>query len=330
MNTEDRVPDIMDLELLTPGSVWVRKNGKESRFLFLTNAKLPEKFQAEHPQMAVYADEDDNVFSVPVMDFIAKRTFFNCEPGLETRLLNLLAFSAADDDTGFDLLNDSDNDENLLINDSEDDARTDGSEGIVESSENVSGQTNFATDEGLVNAFPVEFFGAETGLPEIISPQRLCELTECYQQTVSLVDHKYLHTLFIRAANGITKETLYASFSPTHVEQNAVYSFKVRTNEGVLDIDWDGLVGIYPYVYQHISMYQVVFYTEAEVAITSMEPAEAEQETTFVAVANEATGTDVIMSTATAEVIQAQQDEGFDTIPVTDPVADAGFVVTAL
>ncbi len=257
MKDNDTVDNIMDLDMLTPGSVWTRKNGKESRFLFLTNTHLPPHLADKYPQMAVYADENDNMYSIPIADFVGNRTFYNVDPALEARVGNLLAFSAQDADGEFSL---EDGDDDELTIDT-------GSEEEDAGAEDFFGGT--PEPEAPARVFPVEFSSGDTNLPVIISAERLQELTESYQQQPH--NGQYLHTLFIRAEEGITRESLYACFSPNHVEKNAVYTFKIRTADGVIDIDWDALVGIFPYVFQNMSMYQVIFSTNEEPPIEHAE-----------------------------------------------------------
>src|SRR5882672_1184406 len=230
--------NISDFDMLTPGSVWVRENGKEARFLFLTNTNLPPHVSVKHPRMAVYADENDNIFSTPVADFVGKRKFFNIDPSLEARLEDLLALNDSSIDTDFSL-----NDDELIIAEEPDMETT--YEKLLDAEV---AHIEDGLNEESVREYPVEFFAGDTGLPEIISPQRLAELTESYQQQPLISENKLLHTLFIRAEKDITHANLYASFSPTRVEQNAVYTFKVRTPDGMLEVDGDAMVGIYAYV----------------------------------------------------------------------------------
>lgn len=289
---QSREPDIMDLEMLTPGSVWVRENGKQSRYLFTTNMNLPTRMLETYPQMVVYADEDDNILSVPVEDFIGKRTFYNVDPGLESRLGNLLAFNTEDVSETFDL----DSDDSLLIEDS---ASTE----VSPESPDYPQQVMAAVEETLVdqqyNMFPVSYFSGATGLPAVIAPEVLAELTESYQQQPLLIENKLLHILYIRVdkSRGITHDNLYACFSPTRVEQNAVYTFKVQTPDGVLDIDWDALIGIYPYVFQNISMFQVIFSTGVELTYEVAD----EPEVQFQVSTDPETGTNVISAVPTPE-----------------------------
>ncbi len=278
--------NIMDLDLLTPGSVWIRENGKEARFLFIANDGLPAKQQEMYPRVAVYADEQNHIFSVPVDHFIGKRSFYNVSPSLEIRLENLLAYSG---DEEFNL---NDDEDELFISDNEPEETVDSESN--EASESTGFEVHAASAphgevspvevtpikidaSKLVNPFPVTYSSGSTGLPEIISSQRLTELTESYQQQPLLSEGKILHTLYIRAASDVNQERLYASFSPTHIDKNAVFTFSVNTAEGRLDIDWDALVGIYPYVFREESMYQVMFTTDQS-GITYSEIAEFAEE----------------------------------------------------
>lgn len=323
---KDNVPNIMDLDSLTPGSVWTRRNGKESRYLFTTNTALPASMAATHPQMAIYADENDNYFSVPVDDFISKRTFFNVDPGLETRLGNLLAFSAQDSDDGFDLLGD---DTTLTIDvDSDDDLTVGSDESEEREQAPMPGYTQEQVDvmNATANAFPIEFSSNSvgSGLPEVLTPQKLCEMAECYQQEPLVSEGKMLHRLFFRAGNGITHDTLYACFSPKHVELNAVYTFKVHTPEGLLEVDWDAMLGIYPYVFQNVAMLQVMFTTGTELTYTQIAEQAEEPEVVFTA---QAEGDQVVISAVPAPAATPAVVEVADEL-IIEAAPDEGFAVT--
>jgi hypothetical protein len=257
---------IMDLEMLTQGSVWVRKNGKQSRVLFVTNTSLPQEKQTEYPPTVVYADENDNVYSVTLPQFLAKRTFFNIEPALEDRLVNLLAYSP--DDSGVEDFS-LDDDDSLLISEPIE-AETQDTESVSDTQVTAEPtQVNAANEPAEpeyaepINVFPVSYHSDSSGLPEALSPQLLAELTECYQQQPIVSEGRLFHTLYIRADSRITREKLLACFSPS--SGNAIFTFSVDMGiEGTETVDWDTLIGIYPYAFQHIRMYQVVFATDTE------------------------------------------------------------------
>jgi len=241
--------DIATLEMLTPGSTWRRANGKEVRYLFTVNENLPAKMADEYPPLVVYADGDDNILAVPLETFLNKRDFFNVDPFLEKRLGDLLTITESSDEV-FDL----DGDDNLLV---EDDDAPSASAG----DESVDG-TEQAKEFREVNTSVTFMRFNNATLPIIVEPEQLSEAVEGYAQA-PLIDLGLIqHTLIFRAMPGISKDTLFASFSPVKTEENAIFIFNVVTEDGVLTIDWDAFVNIYPLVRGNQTYYQAVFTSE--------------------------------------------------------------------
>jgi hypothetical protein len=340
-------PSIMDLEMLTPGSVWTRKDGKQARYLFTTNTTVPATHSHIYPSVAVFADENDDYFSVPVEDFIARRTFYNVDPGLEARLNNLLAFDADSTSEDFDLLNDAD--ESLVVSDDDSFTATvgDGVTDIVaDESNEVSAAQQPDPDASLnpaLNMFPVEYSSEGSALPEIIPGYILASHTQGYQQQPLMTETgftKIVHTLFIKATKEITHDKLYACFSPTHLERNAVFTFKVSTADGLLDVDWDAMIGVFPYVFMNEQVFQVMFLSDSEL---KYERVEEEPAVEFVASTDPADGHVVIAAAEAASTYSSDFDTPgipasilIDESPVVAPGVDPnaapvaqGFVVTA-
>ena len=94
---------VADLDFLTEGSVFTRDDGRESRFLFLTNQSLSQKLKTQFPPQVVYADENGNVLSCSIERFLNKRKFVSVDPELEARLVNLLAATSASQEDTLDL-----------------------------------------------------------------------------------------------------------------------------------------------------------------------------------------------------------------------------------
>jgi len=88
------------LSLMTPGAVFVNKNGRTAKLLFVTNTSLlttaSQDVQDEHPMQVVYANDDNEVFSRVLEDFIKRYKFYNVDAELESRLENLFVFSEND------------------------------------------------------------------------------------------------------------------------------------------------------------------------------------------------------------------------------------------
>src|SRR6185437_4225897 len=84
------------LSLLTPGSVWLKQDGKQVKVLWITNTTLSAKQQAMAPIQIVYSNEDGNVYSRTVESFLKVHQFWNVDPELENKLENLIVFNEED------------------------------------------------------------------------------------------------------------------------------------------------------------------------------------------------------------------------------------------
>ncbi len=246
----DYQPSIADLELLTAGSVWIRGDGKEARFLFMTNKNLSSKALAKFPSQVVYADEKDNILSVGLERFLEVRTFHHVDPGLESRLGNLLAYSgeaSGDDDFSLD-------DDDVLTIDQGDGAQevldADGPGDVFGGAEDE--------DDPDSDGLEIEFYTSNPEAAPEISLVALQGAVECYQQNPVLDKNLLQHTLFIHAREGITRESLYKAFTP-HSANGSTLLFKVKTANGLENVDWDNFLGIYPYSISGDLMFQVIF-----------------------------------------------------------------------
>lgn len=148
-----------------------------------------------------------------------------------------------------------------------------------------------------VDAFPVEYVRDNEGMPDLISSQTLATLTESYQADPSPVgSQSIMHRLFITAAPGVTHQSLYDSFCPTRKLKNTVFSFNVKTAEGVITPEWDTFMGVHPYVFRNQQLYQVVFSSSVEVETDQVlaspaevtMPADGDFTTTMVTIADAA------------------------------------------
>jgi hypothetical protein len=259
-------PDIADLEMMTPGSIWTRDNGKQRRFLFVANESLPTTYHKEYPPVVVYADENDNIMAVSIEAFLAKCKFFNVDPELETRLQNLLQLPKEET---FDLGGGGEDDgDDLLVAD--DDAPDEMKETIL-SDDDSPFATGLQEDTGTGNM--IDFYSEATGLPVVISAHALSAAIEGYVQAPLVSEKKIQHTLLFRPAFGITMDSLTASFTPANIETNVVYAFRVNSKDGTLDIDWDTFLGVYPMVRGGQTFYQVIFTTDAQIAMAKADNA---------------------------------------------------------
>ncbi len=326
--------NIIDIDLLTPGSVWHRPDGHSSRVLHITNKALPKKMKEKFPEQVVFLDEDDNILSQDVEMFLAKRKFYNVDPDLESRLDDLTAtgtFSGhgKDEDT-LDL-----NDDDLLVVDDTNDQGQDGDFEPVDEEDAdqqaldaltikqekgaEAAEVDFGADETNVDlGRPIaKFIAQNPELPAVIDAEELAQAVSSYQQTPNMYDMSTQHVLFIRAEPGVNMKSLYAAFSPKHAQINQVFTFEVEQENEVIAIDWDMFVGIYPAIFYGSSMYQVIFQTNAvaedetvmEDAVEHVEAemVETEMPATSVPVQSTAPAAQIVQPSLAAPVVPVQQ-----------------------
>lgn len=250
-----KVPDIVDMELLTPGSVWTSESGKQSRVLHVTNQHFTDKIKRVYPVQVIYADEIDRVNSVPLEDFLAKREFYNVDPGLESRLGELLAISEMNETEDFEL---GDEENLLVLEDEEINPFTDEPTAPTHPNGYPKTVAETVTD---TTAYTVEFSSEGTGLLEVIAPNDLARAVQGYVQTPLIATNQIQHTLLVASDVGINADTLNRSFNPSQAEINAIYTFKVYTDEGVIDVNWDTFVGVFPMTRGQDTFYQLMFLT---------------------------------------------------------------------
>lgn len=263
------VNNVADLEFLTPGSVWTNEAGKSSRFLFQTNTHLPAEHQKRFPPQAIYADEEGNLYSVPVGRFVGRRTFYNVDPGLEARVSNLLALGGEDgSEEEFDLSSDGDDD--TLVVDDDGDAASDVAPDEVSDTMGAD-----QPDEEAAPQEPIVIFTPDrTDVVQIIPQDVLNANVQGYQQLPSNIPGELMHIILIRAADGITRDKLHACFSLNNKGITAVYDTHVNTPDGELNLVWDKFPGIFPCVYYGDSMYQMIFTTTDVLDYVVMVPAD--------------------------------------------------------
>lgn len=286
--------NIADLDFLTPGSTFVREDGRESRFLFLTNTALPKKVRAQHPPQVVYADENNNILSCSIDRFLEKRQFHAVDPELESRLVNLLVSSESEEDE-LDL----DGDDALVIEDGEDAPVGDGP---VDSDEGVQDEGPGPDDTPLVKFIP------SSEQPTALDADYLAQAVSSYQQSPGTALGSVQHALFIRAEQGITRDSLISVFSPSSEKTgNSIYTFEVEIEGVQVHVNWNEFLGVYPCVFYGSQMYQVLFNTFAETAAQSA----SEKETDYL-MSSPANAAHLERSLAQARAGEAQTRELID------------------
>jgi hypothetical protein len=259
--------NIADLDFLTPGSIFVREDGREARFLFLTNMALPEKVRKQYPAQVVYADENNNVLSCDIDRFLNKRKFHMVDPELEARLMNLLAISNSDSEDALDLSSD---DDALVIEDGEDLGDDDGTQ-----SDGQELQKDDYGSDSTDNAGPIVKLIPSSDLPSVLDAEYLAQAVSSYQQSPGTSPRSVQHSLFIRSEKGITRDALIAAFSPSSEQSGkSIFTFEVEIEGAPVHVNWNEFLGVYPCVFYGSHMYQVIFTTYAPETSTTASVAE--------------------------------------------------------
>lgn len=219
---------------MTPGSVWVRENGQKNILLFISNATLPKKLQAQFPSQAVYLDEEGNVFNKDVEDFLADRTFYNIEPSVETQVDTLLAFHSLSDDEDADA---EEVDLELEVEedgDEEEETLAEVKTKVVPKAGKVL-EPKVAEEQNLVT-----FSKTTTNAPIAFA---LESAVVGYRQEPLLSHSMVSHIVVIDLARTeLTPEQIAFAFDPANPDLLA--RFSVRNFPG--DVDWDTFVGAFP------------------------------------------------------------------------------------
>lgn len=296
--------NLINLELLTPGSQWKRENGRVDQFLMLTNTTVPAKHQHRHPQMAVFARDDGDIFSVLLDDFLDTRTFQFVAPELERRLNDLLAFETDTTELAQEMAQNEDEDDDddaLVIHDrndrfdinagpttstkvtvgddddgevgypgdpdsgADDDADDGRNVDYTEITRLMSGDSHYPVGKILPAAVTrIMEFVVENPALPVVLTADELEAAVIGYTHAPFSDTKTQHTIAFKATELVTRDALYSSFAPSQSEVNAVYTFNPFTPEGKVDADWDYFGGVYPMAQLDGHGYMVVFYTNVD------------------------------------------------------------------
>jgi hypothetical protein len=247
-------PSVNQLEFLTPGSVWTRKDGRTAKFLFVSNDKLKAKTQLKHPPQIIYSDPDGNVFNRDVDDFLESYSFYNVDDVLERKLESLFVFTEDDYE--------------------ESDEETDGEETAEESDEETDGvdilgigaQSTLAdqlADELADSDSDIELrssvkkstksgvqvgfaFAEEEGLTDSpLTAQDLTDALVVYSQDPNENYSLTQHRLMFELSDKITLKTLRDAFAPSETA-STVDAFEVRTALESTIVYWTSFIGVYP------------------------------------------------------------------------------------
>lgn len=243
--------NIIDHDFLLPGHVFSRPDGSTSRLLFITNVSLGKKASAKFPPQVVYADENNQVFSRDIPGFLESREFVNVDPELEAKLNALLKSDTEHPEDELDLDGD---DDQLMVSgiDEIDDMLTDMGLEIEPSDEGSEIEEPDTVDVPSA----VAYVAVNEGVPQALTAEQLASATVSYEQSID--NGNLLHTLCIRAGDGITKALLEQSFNPLYQDAYTMYAPKVVIEGQNHTFDWDVLVGIYPAVFYDSQIYKVI------------------------------------------------------------------------
>lgn len=282
--------NILGIDLLTPGSVWLRENNKKNFVLFVTNTILPIKTRSKHPIQVVYCDEQGNILNQNRDHFLETRTFYNGHFKLEQRLLqiesqlvNLFAginFSSDEEST-------EDSDDATLVIDDDADQVEDGTTEAFPFPVTASVEEDEEVTEPVLIFTPME----DSNPTALISAEVLGDLLESYSQEPQLQQDLLLHKLIFRNTSPEVAEQITRSFSGAQGENNTLFKFTINPKFSGLSqepIEWDQSCGAYPYLLQSEQYLQVIVASSTKVVEQAVE---IEAETEVVIEAGAITGT---------------------------------------
>ena len=267
---------VSQLDFLTPGSVWLRKDGRQAKFLFMTNTALKAKTQLTHPPQVIYADTDGNTYNRDIDGFFDTYKFHSVDGDLENKLGSLFVFKEEDfddedaDDAATDveaddtahLMSSPANAERLRRSISELQLETPSvvaldaavaptqhrqtlADQLAEQLANEGGTTQVRADAktGVQVGFA---FAVEEGLTESpLSAQQLTDSLVVYSQDPNVNYTLTQHRLLFELSEEITIEKLRLAFAPSETT-STVDAFEVRTALGSSLVYWTHFIGVYP------------------------------------------------------------------------------------
>lgn len=235
------------MDLLTPGSVWVRPKGKlagrQVRFLMLTNNSFKdERLFATNPPQVIYVDDEDKAYNRSIESFFKTYQFHSVDPGLEFRLAHLLSGSAPaveEDDDEDDEMED-DLDEKVDEEDGDD--------------------SSFAEQvlSGLSESVRAQFIVTGNSDPAV-SLHYLADALVGYEQRPQLSHMFREHILTFRASPVINEKSLTDTFFPVEEGQSGIDGFSINDGQSV---NWNTWCGVYPKVVGGEQFFSVVVGTD--------------------------------------------------------------------
>jgi hypothetical protein len=265
-------------DLLTPASVWLRRDGAQVKALFLTNQTLTKAQQEKYPPQVVYADADGNVLSRDLTSFASLYTFLNVDPDLEKRLANLIVFKATD----FLTVDDPEDDEEVSLTEEtkpdEEEKPVAKEKPAVQVREKAkpSDADDLQKSADLVSAsaraLHVDFkLSANEGYSNPkLSAKELSAACKIYTRQPDEHYKMMVHRLSFELSDTITIDALKEAFHPSNTV-NTVDVFRVRTQHDKEVFVWDSWIGVFP-EYSISSLYATVY-----VGTSDLSPVDTEE-----------------------------------------------------
>jgi hypothetical protein len=237
----------LDLQL-SKGSVWMRKDGSQVKFLFLTNQALSPKTQEDHPPQVIYTDTEGNVFNRELDAFLKVYQFYNVDGELEKRLTRLIVFNPEDYSTIQDD-EDQEDPENTVLDITDDESEDSIIPTSIAPTETLAEQMYRELTASADEDTHLQVAFAISQNPEMRNPvltaedlaQAIVLYSNSPNEQFDITEHKLLFPLGGR----ITEESLREVFHPSR-EVNTVDYFTVLTKYRKDEIVWDSWIGITP------------------------------------------------------------------------------------
>ena len=226
----------LDISLLTPGSVWLRTRKGETlsnQVLVLSNLHLSEKMQAKYPPEVVYLDEDGNVTTMPISQFLETRQFHNVNPTLEA-LVDAMLVGANDDDEEVEGGEGEDDEIELDPEDSDDSIEAVAAE--------ITAQAVILPSDTLVSFSHEGLSPAGVGLANQIA-SCVCQYSQSPLPASALTAHVIEFDYNKLQQLGLTHKTIESLFDPE--SRDLIPSFVVH-GPNPLQVDWSSFLGVFP------------------------------------------------------------------------------------
>ena len=215
MTTATKV-SLEDLDMLTPGAVYIRANSSKRYVLFLTNSTLTGDKALKHPQRVVFANDQNEIFCIPVEDFIASSKFYNVSASLESKLDLLLIFNDEDPTEEDFSLSDNDATDDFIVSDEDLVSSEDQSTEVMSALSSTSTEFNVpASYVETVKDYPSIIFNYNSedysGKPAI-DANLLSEMLYSYSQEPNLSVNAIYHKLTFKLPINVSVDAIKACF----------------------------------------------------------------------------------------------------------------------